>query len=415
MWPRLKLSSLIKNENSFLPGVRIKGFDTKEEAQQVWDERLANEPGLSAKVQAQQNSGNHVAPPFARSQNNPTRSSNSNSNGTSNSTRDVRNQHSYPSPSPSVVSQALPTGASGTSARAMRRSSTAPANSELRATLDTSVSTVRGISERTRSWAAQTNSALANTREDGGEDASRNAFSRGINQSPFRQGTVNNNRGSDHQIRSRASVESLLSVITVSSDSPSESVRSVSMVSSQRAGTSKSTPVRQVPPYQQRGDNSAGHTSVVGNNDAKRPLSSPRTIPVRTKGLGVPSTPSSVSSRDVHVVPPTVSSPTRGSERSSGRTDAVEGLQELSVVGLVPNTPIAHSSRNLESARTTVSRGVQTIPYSCQCRHDQYLRRSSTLSNIGFSEPPHMASLVITDPRSPVASGSTLVPGQACG
>ena len=297
----------------------------------------------------------------------------------------------------------------------MRRSSTAPANSELRATLDTSVSTVRGISERTRSWAAQTNSALANTREDGGEDASRNAFSRGINQSPFRQGTVNNNRGSDHQIRSRASVESLLSVITVSSDSPSESVRSVSMVSSQRAGTSKSTPVCQVPPYQQRGDNSARHTSVVGNDDAKRPLSSPRTIPVRTKGLGVPSTPSSVSSRDVHVVPPTVSSPTRGSERSSGRTDAVEGLQELSVVGLVPNTPIAHSSRNLESARTTVSRGVQTIPYSCQCRHDQYLRRSSTLSNIGFSEPPHMASLVITDPRSPVASGSTLVPGQAGG
>ena len=69
---------------------------------------------------------------------------------------------------------------------------------------------------------------------------------------------------------------------------------SVSMVSFQRASTWKSMPARQVLPYQQRGNNSLRHTSMVGNGDAKHPLSSLRTTLVRTKGLGVPSTPSSV-------------------------------------------------------------------------------------------------------------------------
>ena len=156
MWHRLKLSSLIKNENGFERGVTIKGFNTWREAKDRWEERLANEDGLSARVQAQQNGGdnnnnvvpsspssfdrrnvhhsprsysiNNATPPSARPQN---RSGNGNSHGSGNSMRDLRSQHSYPSPSPSVVSQTSPAKASGRSAaRAIQRASTAPTNSE---------------------------------------------------------------------------------------------------------------------------------------------------------------------------------------------------------------------------------------------------------------------------------------------
>ena len=156
MWHRLELSSLIKNENGFKPNVCIKGFSTWKEANERWEERLANEDGLSTRVQAQQNGGdnNNVVPSSPRSfdrnntrnvhhsprsydiKNPPSahpqnRSGNGNDHGSGNSMRDLRSQHSYPCPSPSVVSQTLPAKASGRSAaRAIQRANTTPANSE---------------------------------------------------------------------------------------------------------------------------------------------------------------------------------------------------------------------------------------------------------------------------------------------
>ena len=41
VWSRLKLSSLIKNGDDLLPGDRIKGFNTLEEAQRRWGERFS--------------------------------------------------------------------------------------------------------------------------------------------------------------------------------------------------------------------------------------------------------------------------------------------------------------------------------------------------------------------------------------
>lgn len=454
---------MIKNGDGILPVVRFKGFNTLEEAQQRWDERLANEPGLRARVEAQQNrrNDNNIAPPSpnshnrnnsnnvsptsrlhnrnntntvasnsARSQNNPTGSSGGNGHGTRNN---LRSHHSYPSPSPSVVSQALPTRNSGRSAsRGIQRANTSPANSEPRATLNTSFSTPRGVSDRTRSWAAQTNPASPNIRElrqDRREDVLPNALSRG-------QGTVNSDRGSNHQVRPRASVESSFSdqsAITVSSDSSSdsESDRSISMVSHQRSNASRATLIRRVPPmvtpstHRRRVEHSQRDASVVANSDAERPPSSPRTPSARSRAS------KSVSSRAAFDVPPAVSSPSRGSVRSSGRNHAAERLQEQSIVNSAPDTPRGSPSRSLQSALATTSLGVQTVehskPHECQCRHGNCrhhcsicLRssaRSSAMSNIGFSEPPHVPSIVIMDrdPRSPVASGSTLVPAQVGG
>lgn len=437
-YPRLELASLIKDGDGFLRGVVYKGFNNLEEAERRWQERLANQPGLRAKFEAQQNgnNANNAVPPShrahnrvnnnsvpssARSQNIPSRTGNGSSNlhGVRNNSRDLRNHHSYPSPSPSAASQSSP---NRSAARGIQRAHTSPADSAPRATLDTTFSGASRVSSRTQSLASQTNYREPMRRRI--EDAPPSTPSRGSHRSHRHQGSVNNGRGSNHQLRPRASIESSFSdesAITISSSEPessSESDRSISMVSHQRTNSSRAKPIRRPPPPQaasEQRQRASRHGSVAANSEAGGSPSPPRTPSARKS--------SSVSSRDT---PPSVSSPSRGSVRSSKRKNTLERLQEQPIVGSAPGIPRGSASNSLRSSPAAVSRAVQTArhaePHDCHCRHGvcrhecntclQPAKRSSALFAIGFSDPPPMPSFVVRDPRSPVASGSTLIPAQ---